>query len=357
MTRRTVGIVGAAVIAAAMPLVLLDSTAAQQTVTCDVTLGTIPGVGEIRFCVYAPSDTTAPPLVTVAPTTSPATTVPPPEPTTTTTATTTTTTTTVAPPARSILVGAAVERQGTESWAQATSRFEAAIGQPINIARRFTGTFPTSFAAVATFTVDTGERDRFISVKGNPTFAQWVTFFASIPNDGHDTWVTINHEPENDGGTMTPTVFKGKLRTMHDAWAAVGRPDIHLGAVLMTWLERDNIASTSSAQWFPDADIIADFTLGLDPYDPLSRQQFAALVGATLQLWDAAGGGPWMVTEVGTKRLGQDGVDWIDSMFAYCRADLDCGGIMYFHAVTGADGPWLITDQLMLAAYGRQAAR
>ena len=343
MNRRTVGIVGAAVIAVSAPLVLLDSTAAQQTVTCDVALGTIPGVGEIRFCAYAPSDTTAPPLVTAAPTTAPP--------------TTTTTTTTVAPPPRSILVGAAVERQGTESWAQATSRFEAAIGQPINIARRFTGTFPTSFAAVATFTVDTGERDRFISVKGNPTLAQWVTFFASIPNDGHDTWVTINDEPENDGGTMTPTVFKGKLRTMHDAWAAVGRPDIHLGAVLMTWLERDNIASTSSSQWFPDADIIADFTLGLDPYDPLSRQQFAALVGATLQLWDAAGGGPWMVTEVGTKRLGQDGADWIDSMFAYCRADLDCGGIMYFHAVAGADGPWLITDQLMLATYGRQAAR
>lgn len=355
LNRRAAGIIGAAVVAVASSVVLLDSTDAQQTVTCDVTLNTIPGVGEIRFCAYAPAPaTTVAPVVTdattVPPTTVPSTTVPPTEPTTTTT------TTTVAPvPAHQVLVGAAVERLAGETWIAATSRFEAGIGQPITIARRFVGSFPSTFGSVQAFAADVGLRDRFISVKGTPTLAQWVTFLQSVPVDGFDTWVTINHEPENDGASMTPTVYRSKLRLMHQALEQVNRADLHAGAVLMAWLERDGNPATSSAAWFPDADIIDAFTLGLDPYDPNNRQQFPDLVAATLTLWDAAGGRAWMVTETGTKRTGVDGVAWIDTMFAYCHADPDCGGVMWFHAVTGADGPWLITDPLMFAAYGRQA--
>lgn len=363
MTPRFAQLAVAAVLGAGAATIVAAPDTAPAAPSCEVVLNTVPGRGEIRWCDVPPSTSapgTVPPSTvpgTTAPTTSPATTPPTtPAPTTTTTTTTVAPPTTVPPqPARTVLVGATVERLVGETWIAATSRFESGIGQPITIARRFVGSFPSSFGSVQAFAADVGVRDRFISVKGTPTLAQWVSFLQSIPVDGFDTWVTINHEPENDGASMTPALFRSKLRLMHDALMQVNRADLHAGVVLMAWLERDGIASTSSAAWFPDADIITDFTLGIDPYDPNNRQQFPALVDATLQLWDAAGGGPWMVTETGTKRVGVDGVAWIDTMFAYCHADPDCGAVMWFHAVTGADGPWLITDPLMFAAYGRQA--
>ena len=301
------------------------------------------------------------PVVT-PPTTTPVTTAPPttvPETTTTTTpptTTTTTTTTTVAPPppADAPLIGASIEKGTFGTQAAATAAFEAQTGAPAMIARRFIGSFPTNFANVEAFSVDTGKRHRWISVKGDPTLAQWITFLGTIPQDGFDTWVTINHEPENDGGSMTPTVFKSRLALMSTAIDQVNRDDIHKGLILMTWLERDNDATTSSASWFPDSDILPSFTLGIDPYDPNSRNTFASLVSATIALWDAAGGHDWMVTEVGTKRTGQAGVDWIAGMGSYCRADPDCKALMWFHAAAGDNGPWYLPTGAMSAEWGRQ---
>ena len=154
-----------------------------------------------------------------------------------------------------LLAGAAVERVevngAMQTWDEATTAFEAAVGQPITIARRFSPDFPSSFAEVEAFAVDTGVRDRFISVKGDPTFEQWTTFLDSIPADGFDTWVTINHEPENDGEEMTPDVFKAKLALMLSAIRETARPDLHPAAVLMTWLERDDDPNSSSAVVVP----------------------------------------------------------------------------------------------------------
>ncbi len=257
-----------------------------------------------------------------------------------------------------LLAGAAVERVEVngvmQTWDEATTAFEAAVGQPITIARRFSPDFPGTFAEVEAFAVDTGVRDRFISVKGDPTFEQWMTFLDSVPADGFDTWVTINHEPENDGDDMTPDVFKAKLALMLSAIRETARPDLHPAAVLMTWLERDDDPNSSSAAWFPDEP--AAFTLGIDPYDICGCNAFPDLVEPTLALWRDAGGVDWAVTETGTKQTGEAGAAWIDGMFDFCRSDASCVGPMWFHSAIGPVGDWWLDDPAMQVAFGAQLA-
>ena len=54
-----------------------------------------------------------------------------------------------------LLVGAAVERVEVngvmQTWDEATSAFEVAVGRPITIARRFSPDFPSTFAEVEAF--------------------------------------------------------------------------------------------------------------------------------------------------------------------------------------------------------------
>jgi hypothetical protein len=269
------------------------------------------------------------------------------------------TSTTVQPPPKPTFVaGAAVQPVmvgGTmQTWSQATSALETLIQQPIAIARRFSPDFPRTFPETPEFAVDTGVRHRFISVKGSPSLDDWERFLDSVPADGFHTWVTINHEPENDGDGLTPELFREKLALMLEAIRATGRSDVHPAFVLMTWLERDDDPSTSSTVWFPDEP--AAFTLGLDPYDTCGCRPFPELVEPTLALWRQAGGVDWAITETGTKQTGDAGATWIDGMFDYCRADVDCLGPMWFHAAVGSRGPWWLDDPTMQAAYGAQVA-
>jgi hypothetical protein len=214
--------------------------------------------------------------------------------------------------------------------------------------------FPRTFPDTPEFAVDTGVRHRFISVKGSPSSDDWATFLASVPADGFHTWVTINHEPENDGDDLTPELFREKLAVMLQEIRATGRSDIHPGVVLMTWLERDDDPNTSSTVWFPDEP--EAFTLGLDPYDTCGCRPFPELVEPTLALWRQAGGVDWAITETGTKQTGDAGAVWIDGMFDFCRADVDCLGPMWFHAAVGSRGPWWLDDPTMQAAFGAQVA-
>lgn len=282
-------------------------------------------------------------------TTAPATTTPP----TTTTSTTTTTTLPPAPVVPPVMLGATIDRRGTETWAQATAAFEQAVGAPVEISRRFTGTFPTSFASVGAFAVDIGQRHRVISVKGTPSRADWDRFLASIPADGYSTWVTINHEPENDGGAMTPAVFRARLALMLEAIDATGRDDLHPTVILMSWLERDANPATSSADWFPAA--IERFTLGIDPYENGSGRQLAEIAQPTIDVWVAEGGGPWMITETGTRITGAAGAAWVRNAFAWCRATVDCLAVQWFHSSVGPTGNWWLDDPQMRAAFGEQS--
>lgn len=242
----------------------------------------------------------------------------------------------------------------TESWTQATADFETLIAADVDIARRFSGsTFPTTYQAQTSMgaAVDVGQRHRFISVKGDPTAAQWSTFLNSIPVDGFDTWVTINHEPENDGN-LTAAQFKAKLALMLERIELTGRQDLHPSFVLMAWTERN---SGNSELWFPDQ--IAKFTYGIDGYDPNNVLTLQASIGPAAAAWKAAGGGPWMVTETGTHRTGQAAVVWIDDGFDWCRVDPTCLGIHWFHSSVGAEGPWWMPAGAPALAFGDQVGR
>lgn len=339
-----------------------QSFAQLETVECSFVVDEFPDGSRLVWCPPPATTTTT---TTVAATTStttsttlPATTTttrPPATTTTTTTLTPTTTTSTTLPPpaSRPVMVGANISANnnpaGCTTATSCTTSFETQIGAPVEIARRFASNFPSTFSSVAAFAADINRRDRFISVKGEPTAAQWTTFLNSIPVDGFDTYVTINHEPENDGDGMTPVVFKSKLALMLSRIQLTGRQDIHPGFVLMAWTERND---GNSEDWFPDA--VTEFTYGIDAYDSNGDRSLEQQAGPSVLKWKMEGGGPYFITETGTKQTGSAGVAWIEQGFAWCRADPDCLGPMWFHAATGAEGPWWLPTGSMSTTYGDQ---
>lgn len=268
------------------------------------------------------------------------------------------------PEVPSLLVGATVDTRNGQSYAQATAQFNTDLSNAygssvsIEVGRRFFGSLPASFDSVNQFVQDKNVRSRIISWKAEPTLAENQTFMATIPNDGFITWCITHHEPENDGGSHTSAWFRGMLDNLHGAWVNLGRP-AHLrpSLCLMTWLERDGNAGTSSADWFPTSDKIADFTLWLDPYDPNSNETLQQQAGATLDLWVAAGGSPtkWGITETGSHRTGSNLANWIHESVAWCRSN-GAVGYCYFHSAVGNDGPWWLDDVAGRAALAAEIA-
>lgn len=271
----------------------------------------------------------------------------------------------VTPPAAGMFIGATVDPRNGNTIEQEIDDFEAALGVPkMDIIRRFDGSdpMPTSFYNAGNhgddFQNDENVRHRAISVKGEPTQAELETFIATIPDDGYTTWLIVHHEPENDiaEGKLThdEAWFQGMLDNLHGAWIAEGAPSHVVPSLcLMTWLERDSNPSTSSADWFPRSAIIDDFTLWLDPYDPNAIRTLQFLTEATVDLWEANGGGPWGIAETGTKRTGQDGADWITEGCAWARGR-GAVGWCWFHSSVGNDGPWWLDDATMAAALGAE---
>lgn len=277
-------------------------------------------------------------------------------PPTTTSTTTSTTTTTLPPAVPPPLVGATIDvsqnPSGCSNHAACYTQFNTQIGGGLEIIRAFTGSFPSSFTSVNSFAAS-APYHRVLSVKGSPSQAQWVTFLNTIPNNGKTTWIAIHHEPENDGGTMTPATFKARQAILHAAWVQIGRPaHIRPTVIFMSWHERDNDPNTSTALWFPAN--IQDFTLGLDPYTG-GATPLADIVDDTLELWEEAGGGDWMITETGAKATGSALVAWIDDAWDWCRADDDCVSIQWFHSAVGSSGPWWLPTGAGSTAWGDQA--
>lgn len=260
-----------------------------------------------------------------------------------------------------MFIGATVDPEWPETGVQAIANFEAELGVPkIDIIRSFQGGMPTTYAGGGNhndWDSHIGVRHRVISVKGEPTQAQLETFIASIPSDQYKTWLIVHHEPENDGGNHTPAWFQTMLDNLHAAWLSVdggnGRADVVPSLCLMTWLERDNNANTSSADWFPRSAIIGDFTLWLDPYDPNSVRTLQQQTQATLDLWRAEGGSAWGIAETGTKRTGADLANWIAQGCAWARSE-GATGWCWFHSAVGQDGPWWLEDPQGLAALGAE---
>jgi hypothetical protein len=270
-----------------------------------------------------------------------------------------------------VRIGAAIDLDATYSattYPAATTAFETLIGASIDIARRFDSGMPTAWDADAgndanCFIQDEGVRDRIISVKGSttsgPTQAQHVTFMNDIPVDGFKTYYICHHEPENDvkqgKPTHTAAWFQDKLDDLHAAWVTAGsRDDIIPSLCLTSYWERDDSSSTSSANWFPRSAIIEDFCLFLDPYDEASSgTSMEDKVYRTLQLWAAAGGGPWGIAEAGTKKTGTAGATWIHEACQYVRQNNGVA-FCYFHSSVGPTGPWWLDDPIMQAQLGAE---
>ncbi len=261
-----------------------------------------------------------------------------------------------------MFIGATVDPEWPETGVEAIANLESELGVPkLDIIRTFQGgAMPTTYAGGGNhndWDSHIGVRHRVISVKGEPTQAQLETFIQTIPTDQYLTWLIVHHEPENDGGNHTPAWFQTMLNNLHAAWQSVdggnSRADVIPSLCLMTWLERDSNANTTSADWFPSSGIIGDFTLWLDPYDPQSRRTLQQQTEATVDLWEAAGGGPWGIAETGTKRTGAEGATWITQGCAWARSR-GAVGWCWFHSAVGNDGPWWLTDPDMLEAMGAE---
>ena len=256
----------------------------------------------------------------------------------------------VDPPAVPLLVGATVVPATGESWLQATARFESLIGKPITVARRFLGSAPLlPFSSYDQFAADVGRRDRWVSFKGDPTDAQLEAFIRSIPVDGHTTGVAWNHEPENDGGVMTPAYFRARQARLLAVIRKVNRPDVYPMVVLMGWLENDGIASTTSAAWFPDEP--AEWVLGVDFYDDKANRTYAQLATQTLDLWALAGGIRWAATEFGTARTGTSAATWITEYGQFARTRPGCIGGAWFDSTIGIGQPLAARGPEAVAAY------
>ena len=249
-----------------------------------------------------------------------------------------------------MLIGAAIDRQGSQSWAQATDTFEQRMGRHVQIARRFTGTnlaaHNFNLASIDRFKLDVNTRHRSWSFKGSYTDPELDRIVDQLPNDGYLTW---HHEADNDGGAMTPTYFKSLQARLLAAIERSGRADVVPTFVLTSWLERDNEPNTSSADWFPAQP--AKWAFGIDPYDPHSQRTFAQLAEPSISLWKQHGGRRWLVTETGTHRTGNDGVAWIRDAKTWC-ADNGCEAFMWFHSDIGKEGPWWLEDDALYAALG-----
>lgn len=247
-----------------------------------------------------------------------------------------------------MLVGATVDAKSGQTKAAAIAAFETDTGAKLGVRRSFTGTFPTSIKNHDA-NADVGVRASVLSIKGTPTAAKFDTFLKTFPVDGHTRWVVWQHEPENDGGTMTPAYFKQGCDLLAERIAATKRTDIVPTLVLMSWLERDTSTSTSSAQWFPSDP--AAWCLALDPYDPNNNRSLQQQTEPTLKLWRQAGGKRWGIGETGTHRTGAAGVAWIREGLAWALRE-SAEFVCYFHSAVGAEGPWWLDDPAMREAWG-----
>lgn len=258
-------------------------------------------------------------------------------------------------PSPTLNIGASISTSPGQTWEEATAAFEEKLGRPIDVARRFSSSFPGEFDSVTPYRIDTGKRERIISFKAGPglTDEELDRFIASIPADGFDTGVCINHEPDKNGGRVSPEQHNRQAIQLADAIDRSGRSDVYPVIVVMTWWERDAKASTTSAVYFPFGHCHR-FKLGMDPYDTSTTREGWEITKPTLDLWRARGGTRWGITETGTKRRGVEGARWITDFGEWI---IDEGGedFLWFHAPNGDNGPWWLTDPEMFEAFAALA--
>lgn len=244
-------------------------------------------------------------------------------------------------PAPTVLVGASVQRRGTETWGQALTRFETSIGKPVQAVRRFISGPPPANPATHSALADVLDgRYRLLAISfTSGTVAQIATFLRGLPVlDGTRYAVAIRHEPDKtDPNTGQPRVsgpaFQAMCDDLIEAVDLVARPDVDPMFVLMSWLERDGKPSTSSLDYMPRTNLDR-WIMGLDPYFGKVENTYASQAGPTIALWRGRGGRRIALTEWGIKATGQAAADQITAITADAEAD-GCEFVLYFDSAEG----------------------
>jgi hypothetical protein len=240
-------------------------------------------------------------------------------------------------------------------------------GRHMALSRRYDQSYASDFTANSAgngtyeFNQDIGLRHRVISMKGDITQQMWETFMATIPDDGFYTWVTVYHEPDNDGGSHDGPWHRALTSAMHAAWEALGRPaHIKLYVCYTTWWANNTMAISM----YPDSNIIGDFELLLDPYgetvsllDQCTGNSGYPGGSDLVGTWRSAGGGKWGIGETGTTKTGSACATWVTTNVNLIRNEPDTNMFLYWDSqvVTPTLGtPWFLVDPQGIAAWEAQ---
>ncbi|HEX8344735.1 MAG TPA: hypothetical protein VF657_08325, partial [Actinoplanes sp.] len=140
------------------------------------------------------------------------------------------------------------------------SLWNGVVGKPCEVFRVFSSTFvqnPTSFLAPI---IAAGITPWWSTKWSTNPAVDYPLLKANLDALGAKVIVTAQHEPENDGGTMTHSVFQAGSAAFFDG--LVGDPDVIIGEVLM----RESFANGSAALWL--ANNGKRHFIGADGYNP-----------------------------------------------------------------------------------------
>jgi hypothetical protein len=238
---------------------------------------------------------------------------------------------------------------------------------PLGIRRSYSSGLVTNFpSSVAGF--DAGNRVSLFSFKTDWTMMasgqhsnDVRNLVKSIP-PGHLTYLCWFHEPENDG---TAAAFVPAFRQFSMAVRSVGRTDVKVTLILMTWTWNP-ASGRNPANWWPGAEYVDAVGLDgyntYDPYNPKSKWKTFSEIFETATDWVRTRGAKEIgVAEFGCKeRTGdpeakanwlRDAARWADAqrLSFLCYFDSDVGD----HA---GDGWWLRSSTNATRAFKEIAA-
>lgn len=197
-----------------------------------------------------------------------------------------------------------------------------------------------------------------------PAFIAWAT---NKPDDGRLVWVSYHHEPENDYTLNTQAyrdwsaLWNQRQRDLSDALRSIGRTDIKLVGILMSWTLRPASGRVFS-DWHPGTRT-SDGThywdeIWWDPYNGGFPNYYAdpwAIVQGVKDASDSINL-PFGIGEFGTGVIASDTdgsgrAAWIDGYCAAC-VDLGATGVLYWDSQVGDDGTYhvILDDPVALAA-------
>lgn len=246
-------------------------------------------------------------------------------------------------PAPTMLVGASVQRRTGETWPTALARFEATIGKPVQIVRRYISGRPPANPATHSSLADVldGRYPALALSFVDGTVAEIVTFLQGLPATGTTYYVAIRHEPDKDL-RMSGPAFQAKCDDLIAAIDQVGRDDVEPMFVLMSWLERDGRADTSSLDYMPRTNLDR-WVMALDPYLGRAQNTYATQAGPTIAVWRNLGGKRIAIAEWGIKTTGQEAADQLARFMNDAKAD-GCEFACYFDSAEGenAGAGWFL---------------